>query len=59
MNKKPIEVTVAGGCPKCGSLDVHVPNDYTPETLVKCRTCEHEDKHKDFFQNFWSSRDLL
>jgi predicted nucleic-acid-binding Zn-ribbon protein len=42
---------VAGGCPKCRTPTVPVPEDYTSETVITCPECGYSAPQKDFFEN--------
>jgi len=44
-----VSVEVAGGCPRCGNPAIVVPDDCTPETIIKCSHCALEAQHEDFF----------
>jgi hypothetical protein len=48
-----IPVKIAGGCPKCGNPAVVVPEDYKPDTIIKCPSpeCGFEARWEDFFKD--------
>jgi hypothetical protein len=43
-------IEVAGGCPKCGTTPIAVPEDYKPDTIIKCPNCRFEARWEDFFK---------
>jgi DNA-directed RNA polymerase subunit RPC12/RpoP len=43
-------IKVAGGCPKCGDMEVEVPEDYSEETEITCAKCGHRAPHLIFFK---------
>lgn len=47
-----ISIPVAGGCPKCGTQGVEVPEDYTGDTIIHCHnaSCRHKAPHCDFWK---------
>lgn len=44
-----IRVQARGTCPACGSPDIDVPEDYSDETIVRCRKCGQHAPWAEFF----------
>jgi predicted RNA-binding Zn-ribbon protein involved in translation (DUF1610 family) len=38
-----------GGCPKCGNMEIDVPDDWTDQTIITCPKCKFEAPHHKFF----------
>jgi hypothetical protein len=43
------ELPINGGCPRCGSLNIEVPEDYNDDTIVTCPDCGFKGRWADVF----------